>query len=284
MFHSEISVRSSFKPSLISHLLKLIYSLQIAWLFNIRGSDISYNPVTLSYAVVTLEGVHLFIDSVKIINPSVMAHLAAGLVTVHGYGEVEEFLRMEAKDGKVVIDPAQLNWQLCQAIESSNQSGNSIIRLPSPITIMKAVKNDSELNGIRNCHVRDGAALTAFLYWLEKTVKDGENKITEYDVAVKIEEYRAKSGMHVGPSFDTIAGFGANGAIIHYKPAKETAAVLGTGAGAMFLLDSGAQYLDGTTDVTRTLHFGVPTEREKMCYTLVLKVRPITEGQWEISS
>ena len=217
-------------------------------------------------------------------NPNVMAHLAAGFVTVHCYGDAEEFLRIEAKDGKVVIDPAQLNWQLCQAIENSNQCGNATIRMPSPITMMKAVKNDSELNGIRNCHVRDGAALTAFLYWLEKTVKDGKTEITEYDVAVKIEEYRAKAGMHVGPSFDTIAGFGANGAIIHYKPAKDTAAVLGTGDGAMFLLDSGAQYLDGTTDVTRTLHFGVPTEREKMCYTLVLKVRSITGIRLEIAS
>lgn len=249
------------------------FSSQIAWLFNIRGSDIAFNPVTLSYAVITLDRAHLFIDHTKVLDPVISAHLAEGQVMLHNYDEIEGFLKAEAKLGKVIFDPVQLNWKLCQAIESSNEHGNSVLRMTSPITMMKAVKNDSELEGIRQCHIRDGAALTAFLCWLEKTVKTDQIKITEYDVALKIEEYRGKAGFHVGPSFSTIAGFGENGAIIHYKPSKATAAVLRTGPGSMFLLDSGAQYLDGTTDVTRTLHFGAPSEREKMCYTLVLQVK-----------
>ena len=254
-----------------------MHKLQIAWLFNIRGSDIAYNPVTLAYAVITLRGPHLFISSLNLVDPKVVQHLSSGGVTLHPYEEVEQFLKIEAKYGKVIIDPAQLNWQLFQAIDDCNK-GTLIVQMPSPLALMKAVKNPSELAGVRASHVRDGAALTAFLYWLETTVKSGTQTITEYDVAVKIEEYRKNAGMHIGPSFDTIAGFGSNGAIIHYKPDKATAAILGTGPGSMFLLDSGAQYLDGTTDVTRTLHFGTPSEREKECYTLVLKVR--TCGVW----
>ena len=213
----------------------------------------------------------MFIDAEKVADPVVLQHIAYGGVTVHPYGAMEAFVAEEAKLGKFIIDPAQLNWKLYQAIDNGNM-GKCIVQMPSPLSIQKSVKNNAELAGVRASHIRDGAALTAFLFWLETTVKSGLTTVTEYDVAVKIEEYRKKAGMHVGPSFDTIAGFGPNGAIIHYKPEEKTAAVLGTGAGSMFLLDSGAQYLDGTTDVTRTLHFGVPSERERQCYTLVLQV------------
>lgn len=224
--------------------------------------------------VVTLDGAHLFIDSKKIADPAVAGHLKAGGITVHPYESVESFIGEQAKLGKVMVDPVQLNWQLYQAIEShgSSHKGGATVEGSSPITLQKSVKNSAELAGVRASHERDGAALTAFLCWLESAVRAEGSHITEYDVAVKIEEFRKRAGKHVGPSFDTIAGFASNGAIIHYKPEKATAAVLKTGDGSMFLLDSGAQYLDGTTDVTRTLHFGTPSAREKECYTMVLQV------------
>lgn len=220
----------------------------------------------MAYAVITLDEAYLFIDSSKVMDPLVVAHLSSGGIMCKRYDDIEIFLNKQSTKGKVMIDPVQLNWRLYLAIKGSGK-GENMIEHVSPLTLQKSVKNQAELDGMRASHVRDGAALTAFLCWLENAVSS-DAMITEYDVAVKIEEFRGRAKMHVGPSFDTIAGYTKNGAIIHYKPEKATASTLGKG---MFLLDSGAQYLDGTTDVTRTLHFGEPSEREKMCYTLVLK-------------
>jgi Xaa-Pro aminopeptidase len=259
---------------------------------------VSFNPVVISYAVVTTTGAHLFVDESKV-TPAARTHLTG--VQIHPYNEIESFLTTLAKTGSVAADPAQLNWRLYSAL------GTSAKDIVSPITLMKAIKNESEIRGIRESHIRDGVALTAFLHFLEKTVKSGgdNGSITEYEVTEKLEEFRSKVAKHVSPSFrysssimylcnfihcdrltyiinyyvytyiyihiySTIAGFASNGAIIHYKPEKETAARLSTQG--MFLLDSGAQYYDGTTDVTRTMHFGQPTEHMKTCYTLVLKV------------
>lgn len=233
---------------------------EIAWLLNLRGSDIAFNPVAVAYAAVTLSGAALFIDAAKL-SDATRLHLSD--VAIRPYEEVEIFLRTQATAGrKVWVDEAQLNWRLAAL------TGPSAVLKPSPIALRKSVKNEAELNGIREAHKRDGAALTAFLAWLDGAVKSGQS-VSEHDVALKIEEFRGRMPMHRGPSFATIAGYGANGAIIHYKPKEQGSAQLGTDA--MFLLDSGAQYLDGTTDVTRTLHFGQPTAQEKECYTLVLK-------------
>jgi len=241
---------------------------EIVWLFNIRGADVSFNPVVISYAVVTLTEAHLFVDRNKL-SDAVVQHLGSSVV-LHAYDEIESFLTKTAMTpGNVVAaDPLQLNWRLCKAAAPPS-GGSPLHRMTSPITLAKSIKNEAELNGIRSAHIRDGAALTAFLHWLETTVKAAPHSITEFDVAVKIEEFRKKAGQHVSPSFDTIAGYGKNGAIIHYKPEAKTAATLGVDS--LFLLDSGAQYLDGTTDVTRTLHFGTPTQRMVDCYTMVLK-------------
>lgn len=235
---------------------------EIVWLFNIRGADVEYNPVVLSYAVVTLSGAHLFIDKAKLTD-EVVHHLGPG-VEVHPYEAIEDFL--VGLGQTVAVDPSQLNWRLSRAI-----GPEKTLHMVSPVTLAKACKNETELAGIRAAHIRDGAALTAFLHWLEQTVKAEPGSITEYDVAVKIEEFRKKVPHHVSPSFSTIAGYAQNGAVIHYKPEFETAAPLGTDS--LFLLDSGAQYHDGTTDVTRTLHFGAAkaTPRMRDCYTLVLK-------------
>lgn len=240
---------------------------EVAWLLNIRGSDVEYNPVVISYAVVTLKDVFLFVDLNKV-TTEVAAHLGPG-VTVKSYDEIESVLASLAvvatSEGlSIWIDTAKTNYRLSLSI-----AGARVLSDPSPITLPKAIKNATELEGIRNAHVRDGVALTAFLHWLEQRVQSSPNTFSEYDVALKIEEFRAKMPLHVGPSFSTIAGFGPNGAIIHYKPERDTAKMLGVDS--LFLLDSGAQYQDGTTDVTRTMHFGTPTEHMKTCYTAVLK-------------
>lgn len=235
---------------------------EIAWLLNVRGADVAYNPVLIAYVVVTIESAHLFINKKKIDH--IAAQHLAGVAVVHEFSEVEAFVTAQAQSGRVLVDPTQLNWKLHSVI------GDAVMEKTSPITLSKSLKNEAELAGFRDCHIRDGAALTAFLHWLETTVTDPAGEpITEYGVTLKIEEFRAKDPMHVCPSFATIAGYGANGAIIHYSPAEGSSATLGTDA--PFLLDSGAQYLDGTTDVTRTVHFGTPTDWQRQCFTLVLK-------------
>lgn len=186
------------------HIIFLLF--QIAWLLNIRGSDVKYNPVSVSYVVVTLEETHLFINPNKVSNPLLTAHLSKGGVTVHPYGEVENYLKSLVMQKQVVlVDPAQVNWRLFQAVDGFS------IETISPIALKKSVKNSAELAGVRQAHIRDGAALTAFLCWLEDAVKNRGFAMTEYDAVVKLEEFRQKAAHHCGPSFDTIAGFASNG-------------------------------------------------------------------------
>lgn len=236
---------------------------EIAWLLNIRGSDIDFNPVVISYVIVTVDKVYWFVNPSKV-TPEVRAHLGES-VEVLDYEKVEEYLINASKTGKIWIDAARTNYRLYQAVGE-----NGILEKTSPITLSKSLKTDEELRGFVNAHIRDGAALTAFIHWLETTVKGSPNSITEYAAAQKLEEFRGKMDLHVGPSFTTIAGFGSNGAIIHYSPPVTGSAPIGVDS--LFLLDSGAQYRDGTTDVTRTMHFGTATERMRDCYTAVLKV------------
>ena len=233
---------------------------EVCWLLNLRGDDVNFNPVFYAYCIVTLEEVHLF-GPLESYGDDVRSHLGAG-VKLHAYEAAGDFCSDVAQVGPVMVDPAQLNWALFEAIGSSRR------RCVSPVTLPKSIKNDVELAGIREAHLRDGAALTAFLHWLEASVVGGET-VTEYSAAEKLEWFRQQMPMHISPSFSTIAGYAANGAIIHYKPEQDTAATIGTDS--LFLLDSGAQYADGTTDVTRTVHFGDPTQRMKDCYTLVLQ-------------
>jgi Xaa-Pro aminopeptidase len=212
----------------------------VAWLLNIRGDDVQFNPVALSYAVVTLDKTYLFVDPNKV-TPEVHAHLGANVV-VRPYEEVKAFLVQQAAAGKVVMDPAQVNWSLYSCV------GEAVLPRISPIILAKSLKNATELEGFRQCHIRDGAALTAFFCWLEQYVLGG-GKITEHEVTLRIEEFRARMKDHKGPSFGTIAAYGPNGAMMHYSPAADTSATLDVHS--TFLCDSGAQYLDGTTDVTR---------------------------------
>lgn len=217
---------------------------EIAWLLNIRGSDIDFNPVVMSYLLVTLTKSILFVDSIKV-TPDVRNHLKANLVEILPYEAVDDYMKNYAVNDDVVLaDPAVVNWRLYLSL------GKNVKATVSPVTLPKSLKNAAEIEGMRQSHIRDGVALTAFLCWLENHVRSSESSIiTEYQVAEKIEEFRHKMPMHLYPSFETIAGYGPNGAIIHYKPKEESSNLLKKDA--LFLLDSGAQYLDGTTDVTR---------------------------------
>ncbi len=214
---------------------------EIAWLLNIRGSDVEFNPVVISYVVITDNDVCLFVDGLKI-TEEVRAHFGA-TVNIFPYLEVESYIQKLSQSGRIWLDFTKTNYRLYSA------AGASAVDKASPITLPKSIKNEAELNGFRAAHIRDGVALTAFLHWLEKFVQASPGTFSEYDVAVKIEEFRRKMDLHVGPSFSTIAGYGPHGAIIHYKPEKVTSYMLGVDS--LFLLDSGAQYRDGTTDVTR---------------------------------
>lgn len=235
---------------------------EIAWLLNIRGHDVEFNPVSISYAIVTLKGIEWFVDSNKIQTEEVREHLK-DLVQIFPYDSVEDRLKELAACSKIVVDTTTSNWRLARVV------GESLIAKTSPIILSKAVKTNEEIYGFINSHIRDGVALTAFIHFLEQKVTQNPNSITEFEAAMELEKFRTKMPLHVGPSFPTIAGYAANGAIIHYRPEEKSAAPIGIEG--TFLLDSGAQYRDGTTDVTRTLHFGEPDEHTKTTYTAVLK-------------
>ena len=245
---------------------------EIAWLFNLRGNDIPYNPVFFSYATVTASTVTLYIDESKL-NSQARAHLAG--VTIRPYdaifSDIEALARSEAttegKEGKKqkYLISTKASWALSQALGGEK----NVEEVRSPVGDAKAVKNETELKGMRNCHIRDGAALIEFFAWLEDELVNKSARIDEVEAADKLETIRSKHEHFVGLSFDTISSTGPDAAVIHYKPERGQCSIIDPAA--IYLCDSGAQYLDGTTDTTRTLHFGSPTEMERKAYTLVLK-------------
>lgn len=243
-----------------AHVLTTLDS--IAWLFNFRGSDVLFNPVTIAYAVVTPDEATLFIDPAKV-TEELRSHFG-GLVSVEPYDALEKGLEEIGRSGrKVWIDPATCNqW----VVDRLGRDPNIFIQT-SPVTLFKAVKNEAEIEGARKAHARDGAALIRFLIWLEEAVPSQE--ATEITVAEKLEELRGRSDLFRGPSFPTIAGYRGHGAIIHYEATPETSAAIE--ADGLLLVDSGGQYLDGTTDITRTIAMGEPTDEEKDRFTRVLQ-------------
>ncbi|KAI1162347.1 aminopeptidase-like protein [Nemania serpens] len=247
---------------------------EIAWLFNLRGNDIPYNPVFFSYAIVTPDEATLYIDSSKL-SPDCQAFLEKNKVLIKPYQDIfpdattlsktAKANKTEASDSKKFLISNRASWALKRAL-----GGDDFVEeARSPLVDAKAVKNETELEGMRACHIRDGAALIEYFAWLEDQLIAKKASIDEVDAADKLEAYRAKHKDFVGLSFDTISSTGPNAAVIHYKPERGSCSVIDPAA--IYLCDSGAQYLDGTTDTTRTLHFGTPTAREIEAYTLVLK-------------
>lgn len=242
----------------------------ILGLFNLRGSDISFNPVFMAYALVPAEAdqqVTLFLrESGSKLSVSARQALEADSIRLADYdGVFETCSQFSLQKSKKLLITSTCNWKLAEAIGSDR-----FVCKASPIEAAKAVKNEVEVAGFRQCHIRDGAALVRYFAWLQaQLTAEPASKLDEVDGADRLEQFRAEGANFRGLSFDTISGSGPNGAIIHYKPEKPTAALIT--ADQVYLCDSGAQYLDGTTDVTRTVHFGLATAWEKECYTRVLK-------------
>ncbi|KAJ4304019.1 hypothetical protein N0V88_001624 [Collariella sp. IMI 366227] len=243
---------------------------EIAWLFNLRGSDITYNPVFFSYALVTPDSATLYVDDSKLTDEC-RSYLDKNKVSVKPYDTLfSDAKELASAAANATEAPKYLvsnkgSWALKLAL-----GGDKFVdEIRSPVCDAKAVKNDTELEGMRQCHIRDGAALIEFFAWLEDQLINKKAVMDEVEAADKLEEFRGKQKDFVGLSFDTISSTGPNAAVIHYKPEKGVCATIDPAA--IYLCDSGAQYLDGTTDTTRTLHFGTPSDAEKKAYTLVLK-------------
>lgn len=234
----------------------------IAWLFNLRGADVAYNPVFLAYALITPEQAILFLDRDKL-SPDLQAELAADGIRIAGYHDIADHLNALRPGDRLWIDPERVSRWL-------SQQWPALIDLeeaPNPSTQLKAVKTASEISHLRQVMIRDGLALVRFLRYLEQVLPDGH--LTEYTLAEHLEAFRREQPRYVGPSFGTIAGYQGNGAIVHYSAQPDTAATLRPEG--LLLLDSGGQYHDGTTDITRTLTLGDPTGEQRRDFTLVLK-------------
>lgn len=238
---------------------------EIAWLFNLRGNDIVNNPVFLSYALITQDEVYLYVQKEAIkedtkMGKEVCAALAEAKVQVKEYAE---FLQDVAalKNEKVLLERKKASFAVCESLDASCR----IIDEMNPCATMKAVKNATEIENMRKAHLKDGIAVTKFMYWLKHTI--GTCDMTEMTAAHKIEELRAEQGNYIEPSFVTIAAYKENAAMCHYHPSDEVCKKLKPEG--LLLVDSGGQYLEGTTDITRTYALGPLTEKEKEYYTIV---------------
>ena len=232
----------------------------IAWLFNIRGNDVDYNPVTTAYASVSFDKSVIYISSDKI-DDNLKAYFKSNDVLVKDYLDIYKDLPNISTDTKVLIDGNKLNQSLFECIKTE------VVNTLSPVTALKSIKNNVEIEGVRNAMIKDGVALTRFLIWLESNVDSGS--LSEISISDKLYKFRAEQDLFYGESFSTIAGYADHGAIVHYKADDSSDAnILPEG---ILLLDSGGQYLDGTTDITRTISFDTPTSQQTADFTLVLK-------------
>ena len=229
----------------------------IAWTLNLRGTDVHCNPVFVSYLLISTKDVTLYINKVKL-TPQVEAYLAAEGIAVAPYEDVAKGLK-DYFEYNILLDPDEVNYTLYKQVT------REIVEAESPVKRMKTVKNPTEIAGFKSAMLKDGIAMVKFLHWLDKW-KDG---VSEISVDQKLTSLRAEQPLYRDISFDTIAGYQAHGAIVHYEATPETDIPLKPEG--FLLLDSGAQYLDGTTDITRTIALGPLTEEQKRVYTLVLK-------------
>ncbi|PRR79781.1 Aminopeptidase [Clostridium vincentii] len=232
----------------------------IAWLFNIRGNDIDYNPVTLSYALITVDKAILYVDNFKI-NKEVSQKLESEETIIKEYSDI--FRDVKDLEDSVIIDSSKVNAKIYLSIKKTIR----IIEHMNITTKLKAIKNAIEIKNIEAAQVRDGVAMVKFIKWLNENVKN--LNITEISAADKLENFRSKGENFKGLSFNTIAGYKDHAAMMHYAATEESKYTLESEG--MFLVDSGAQYLDGTTDITRTFILGDLSEEEKRDFTLVLK-------------
>lgn len=250
---------------------------EVAWLFNLRGTDIVFNPVFRSFAYISDKHAILYIDQEKI-NPKVSKYLKDNKVIVKPYEAISDDLHQALTDlmkynnlvqkrnlHKKVLVSDNISWDLYKTLGGKD----FVLIIPSPVEISKAIKNSVEINGARNCQIRDGAALIKYFAWLENELKNGK-EYSDYQAGLQAEKFRSEMENYQGLSFETISSSGPNAAVIHYAPEKNSKYMVDINQ--VYLCDSGAQYLDGTTDTTRTLFFGENVDPElRHRYTLVLK-------------
>jgi len=244
---------------------------QIAWLLNVRASDVEYNPMVISYLLVTLEEVHWFVRKDAYLDPdsetvASFEELQADGITIQDYSDVDFALSSLRLDGvdKICINPSELNYAMRDAIEDGDLLPE-VIEIKSPIALAKAIKNSVEIDGMREAHLEDGLVMEQFLYWLSKNV----GSVTEWDAACELGRLRATIPGYRGDSFETISAYGESAALPHYVTPHDGAPLLEPRG--LYLVDSGGQYLFGTTDITRTVPLGPCTALEVEDYTLVLK-------------
>ncbi|HZJ79291.1 MAG TPA: aminopeptidase P family protein [Dysgonamonadaceae bacterium] len=234
----------------------------IAWTFNIRGNDVNFNPVAVAYAYISEKETVLFINPEKL-TVEIAENLKQQGVTLADYHKIFDYVASLPANETVLVTGGKINHTLLHTIPAHC----SVIDVPSPADLMKSKKNKTELKGFRNAMLKDGLALVKFYMWMEKAVPTG--KVTELTIEEKLREYRSQQPLYFGESFGTIAGYKGNGAIVHYSATPENHLKIETEG--LMLIDSGAQFMDGTTDITRTLAVGPLTDQMKEDYTNVLK-------------
>lgn len=235
----------------------------IAWLLNIRGDDIEFFPLILSYVIVTTDEVHLFINENKLSDEIKSELIKNGVTNFHPYNDVYEEAKNFTASNVLLIDPVRMNYALYNNIPKDVKK----IEKENPCVLFKAMKNPTEIENIKNAHIKDGIANTKFMYWLKQNV--GKEKITEMSASNKLEELRAQQEGFIRPSFEPICAFGEHGAIVHYTSSPETDVELKEGS--LFLTDTGAGYYEGSTDITRTIAFGEIPQVMKDHFTLTLQ-------------
>jgi Xaa-Pro aminopeptidase len=256
-----IAVRENLETSgATTHLVSSLDD--IAWLFNIRGNDVSYNPVVLGFAIIDQDHAKLFIDPEKLSTAEKEQLLHSG-VEVLDYAEIEEALGNLHKNSIILIDPKRNCFAYAKLLPVSAR----ILKETNPSTNFKSIKNETELKNTRSAMLKDGVAITRFLKWLSENI--GKIQITELSAAAQLRQYRAEQEGFIGDSFTTISAYKAHGALPHYGASQESNAEVK--AEGLFLVDSGGQYFYGTTDITRTIPMGENTDEESTDYTLVLK-------------
>ncbi|WP_416389571.1 aminopeptidase P family protein [Paraclostridium bifermentans] len=248
------------EKNVTSHIITTLDD--IAWLFNIRGRDVKYTPVVLSYAIITLDEVYLFIDESKL-NEEIINELKKENVIIKKYDDIYEFVKTMDKTETVLLDDGKVSYSIYNNLPNEVQK----IKEPNPTMNFKAVKNNIELENVRNSHLKDGVAFTKFMYWLKNNV--GKIEISEISASEKLEELRRAQEGFIEPSFATIAGYREHAAMMHYSATPESDYKLE--ASDLFLIDSGGQYFDGTTDITRTIALGEVNSELKTHFTAVLR-------------
>lgn len=234
----------------------------IAWLLNVRGNDVNNNPVVLSYVMISDNDLYFYVDSSKI-NESVKTYLENNHVIVKAYDDIYEDVKAFTSDDIVLIDKERTNYAIVKSINDEVK----VINKSNPTTLMKAIKNNTEIENLRNAHIKDGVAVTKFMYWLKNNI--GKIDMDEISVDKHLTSLRAEQEHFLDESFGTIAAYNANAAMMHYSATEEDKAVLKPEG--MLLVDSGGQYLEGTTDITRTFALGPVDEKWKRDFTLTLK-------------